>query len=178
MSTAIEGGEWSVARPGRTLPPGKAQYPLYRRLGGPQGRSGQAKNLAPPWFDPRSVQPVVSRYTDWATRPTHPVYKDTHIYIYIYKGWTCFWSTSVPNVTCLNSWLVVAKMSKYQVQFMCRHLLVLYITREYYRHRICTSFPGLLSCNVISERKGKGRRCRSCLKNRATSVLVLGIVGK
>jgi hypothetical protein len=22
-------------------------------------------------FDPRTVQPVASRYTDWATRPTH-----------------------------------------------------------------------------------------------------------
>jgi hypothetical protein len=33
---------------GRTLPPGKTRYPLYRRLGGPQGRSGRAENLAPP----------------------------------------------------------------------------------------------------------------------------------
>ena len=27
-------GGWSAARPGRTLPPEKARYPLYRRLGG------------------------------------------------------------------------------------------------------------------------------------------------
>ena len=27
-------GEWSAARPGRTLPPGNTRYPLYRRLGG------------------------------------------------------------------------------------------------------------------------------------------------
>ena len=40
-------GEWSAARPGRTLPPGKTRYPLYSRLGGPQGRSGRAENLAP-----------------------------------------------------------------------------------------------------------------------------------
>jgi len=26
-------GEWSAARPGHTLPPGKIQYPFYRRLG-------------------------------------------------------------------------------------------------------------------------------------------------
>ena len=57
-------GEWSAARPGRTLPPRKTRYPLYRRLGGPQGRSGRAKNLASPGVDPRTVQPVVSRYTD------------------------------------------------------------------------------------------------------------------
>ena len=28
------------------------------------------ENLAPPGFDPRTVHPVASRYTDWATRPT------------------------------------------------------------------------------------------------------------
>ena len=28
-----------------------------------------AENLVPTEFDPRTVQPVVSRYTDWATRP-------------------------------------------------------------------------------------------------------------
>ena len=28
-----------------------------------------AENLASPGFDPRTVQPVASRYTDYATRP-------------------------------------------------------------------------------------------------------------
>ena len=37
MIAALEGGEWSAARPGRTLPPGKTQYPFYRRLGGATG---------------------------------------------------------------------------------------------------------------------------------------------
>jgi len=46
-TSVLEGGEWSAARPGHTLLPGKAQYPLYRRLGGPQGQSGRAENLAP-----------------------------------------------------------------------------------------------------------------------------------
>ena len=50
-----------------TLPPGKTRYPLYRRLGGPQGRSGPVRKISPPpGFDPRTVQPVASRYTDWA----------------------------------------------------------------------------------------------------------------
>ena len=30
------------------LPPGKTRYPLYRRLGGPQGRSGQVQKILPP----------------------------------------------------------------------------------------------------------------------------------
>ena len=39
-------------------------------MGGPQGRSGRAENLVPTGIRSRTVQPVVSRYTDWATRPT------------------------------------------------------------------------------------------------------------
>jgi len=64
MTAALEGGEWSAARPGRTLPPGKTRYPFYRRLGGPQVRSGGAENLVPTVIRSRTVQPVVSRYTD------------------------------------------------------------------------------------------------------------------
>jgi hypothetical protein len=37
-----------VSRPGRSLPQGKTRYPLYRRLGGPQGQSGQAQEISPP----------------------------------------------------------------------------------------------------------------------------------
>ena len=47
MTAALEAGEWSAARPGRTLPPGKTRYPLYRKLIGPQGLSGRAENLVP-----------------------------------------------------------------------------------------------------------------------------------
>ena len=49
------------------LPPGKTRYPLYTRLGRPQGRSGRVRKISPPpqlGFDPRTVQPVASRYTD------------------------------------------------------------------------------------------------------------------
>ena len=70
MTTTLEESEGVASRPGRSLLPGKTRYPLYRGLGGPQGRSGRAENLAPPGFDPRTVQPVVSRYTVWATRST------------------------------------------------------------------------------------------------------------
>ena len=55
------------------LPPGKIRYPLYRRLGGPQGQSGRVRKIpTAPGFDTRTVQPVASRYTDWAipARPT------------------------------------------------------------------------------------------------------------
>ena len=52
-------------------PPGKIRYPLYRRLGEPQGRSGRVrKRSPPPAFDPRIFQPEASRYTDCAI-PAH-----------------------------------------------------------------------------------------------------------
>ena len=47
------------------LPPGKNRYPLYRRLGRPQGRSGRVRKISPPpGFDPGTVQSVASRCTD------------------------------------------------------------------------------------------------------------------
>jgi hypothetical protein len=49
------------------LPPGNTRHPLYRRLGGPQGWSGRVRKISPPpGFDPRTVQPVASRYTNYA----------------------------------------------------------------------------------------------------------------
>jgi len=54
MTAVLEG---SAAHPGRTLLPGKTRYPFYRRLGGPQGRSGRAINLVPTGIRSRTVQP-------------------------------------------------------------------------------------------------------------------------
>ena len=44
------------------LTPEKIRYPLCGRLGVPQDLSGR---VPPPGFDPRTFQPVASRYTDW-----------------------------------------------------------------------------------------------------------------
>jgi hypothetical protein len=47
------------------LHPGKTRYPLYRRLGGPQGRSGKVRKISPPpGFDRRTFQSVASRNID------------------------------------------------------------------------------------------------------------------
>ena len=67
MTAALEGGEWSAARPDRTFPLGKTRYPFYRRLGGPQGRlDGRTRS--------RTVGPVVSRY------PLHALMYCTKLY--------------------------------------------------------------------------------------------------
>ena len=64
MTAALEGGECSAARPGRTLPPGNTRYSFHRRLGGPQGRSERTENNVLTGIRSRTVQPVVSHYTD------------------------------------------------------------------------------------------------------------------
>ena len=52
---------------GRFTPGKETMFPLYRRLGGFQGRSERVRNNSPPpVFDPRAVQPVASFYTDYA----------------------------------------------------------------------------------------------------------------
>ena len=68
---ALDGGGASAPRPDR-IPPAKTRYPSYRRLGGPQCRFGRADNLVPTGIRSRTVQPVVSSYTNWATRPPVP----------------------------------------------------------------------------------------------------------
>ena len=64
------GARWGVGgqhHAPAALPPEKTRYPLYKRLGGPQGRSGRVRKISPsPGFDSRTPQPVASRYTDWA----------------------------------------------------------------------------------------------------------------
>ena len=69
MTTALEGGEEPASRPGRSLPPGKTRYPLYRRLDGPQGRSGQVRKISPPTAIRSPDSPARGSNTDYATRP-------------------------------------------------------------------------------------------------------------
>jgi hypothetical protein len=41
LTSELDGGEWSASRPAALYPRGKdPRYPLDRRLGGPQSRSG------------------------------------------------------------------------------------------------------------------------------------------
>jgi len=63
-----------------TLPTGKTRYALFRRLGGPQGRSGRVRKISPsPGFEPRTFQPVPSRYTDRAIAAFSLENKITHV---------------------------------------------------------------------------------------------------
>ena len=87
---------WVVSStPRRTLPAGKNRYPFYRRLGGPQGRSERAKNLVPIGIRSPTVQPVVSRYTDWATELTRATVHENNYWIFVELY--CEWKPQVPR---------------------------------------------------------------------------------
>ena len=85
-----------MSRTGRSLPPGKIRYPLYRRLGGAQGRSGHVQKIStPPGFDPWTIQPVASRYTDYTTWPIHASYSihvSVHLLVLVWgeEGLHCY----------------------------------------------------------------------------------------
>ena len=65
-SVLVRGG-WPTPRPGRFTAGKESRYPLHRRLGGPRGRSGCVWKISPPpGFESRTMQPVVSLYTDYA----------------------------------------------------------------------------------------------------------------
>ena len=73
------------------------QYPLYRRLGGPQGRSELVRKISPPpGFDHRPVHPVASRYTDYAI-PAHPTKTMSRI---IRVHWRKMWGVYKIFKTC------------------------------------------------------------------------------
>jgi hypothetical protein len=73
LTSVLDEGGWSTPRPGRFTPGKETRYTLYRRLGGPHGRSGRLRKIPPPpGFDPRTVQPLASRYIDRAIAALHP----------------------------------------------------------------------------------------------------------
>jgi hypothetical protein len=56
-----------MPRPGHFTPRKETWYPLHRRVGRPQGRSGRVGKISPTLgFDPQTVQPVASRYIEYA----------------------------------------------------------------------------------------------------------------
>ena len=93
MTTSLEGSDGSASRPGRSLPPGKTRYPLYRRLGGPQGRSGQVRKISSPTGIRSLDSPVCIQSLYRLRYPAHSILFDGEnisfdaslvIYIYIY----------------------------------------------------------------------------------------------
>jgi hypothetical protein len=66
---------WSTPSPGRFIPEKETRYPVQEVGWAPGPVWTGAEDLAPPGFDPRTVQPVASRYTDY-----------TFFFILLFKG--------------------------------------------------------------------------------------------
>jgi len=133
MTAALEGGEWSAA------PPGKTRYPFYRRLGGPQDWSWRAENLIPNGIRSRNVQPVVSRYTDWATQPTHT---HTYIYIYIYTHTHTYGKAKqCLCLTCSLTQFISVYIQVHYLPFVLKvlRIRVFYFTGVFYSIRRCAT---------------------------------------
>ena len=102
LSSALDVGGWSTPRPSRFTPGKDPLYPLYRRLGGSQGRSGRVwKILLLLVFDPRTVEPVAGRYAGPHTTRCITIIIIIIIRHRLYVGYLqlhtrnipCFWGT-------------------------------------------------------------------------------------
>ena len=74
VTLALDGSGWSTARPGRFTPGKETRYPLYRSLGGPQGRFGRMRKISPPTGIQSLDSPVRSESLHRRSNPgPHPL---------------------------------------------------------------------------------------------------------
>jgi hypothetical protein len=128
---------WGVSVTPRPLfTPGKYQLPIVQEAGWAPG-FGQVRKISPPTgFDARTIQPVASRYTDYATRPTevvgHDKYKFKRLGLILRKVTNKYNWTSLPiwlYCYCVRSY-IITKASNKPVSKFCydsdQHCLFLY----------------------------------------------------
>jgi hypothetical protein len=72
------------------LPPGKrpGTHCIGGWVGPRAGLGGCGKSRSPPGFDPRTIHPVASRYTDYAI-PVNPCIRCIYYYYYYYYYSRC-----------------------------------------------------------------------------------------
>jgi len=97
---------WVVSStPRLRFTPGKDPVPIIQEAGWALDRSGRAENLVPTTIRSRTVQPIVSRCTDWATRPTFQIYPIDKLLIvisslYHYVPWCALQIISRQQPSC------------------------------------------------------------------------------
>ena len=75
-------------------------YELYRILGGPEGQPGQVQKMLPPSrFDPWTVQPLASLYTNY----TIPALLILIVYLLMMMVYLCFFPFRWHDILMSNS---------------------------------------------------------------------------
>jgi hypothetical protein len=165
---------WLAPCPGRFTPGKETRYPLYRRLGGPQGRSGRLRKLSPPpGFDPRTVQSVAIRYTDYAI-PAHLYVVYTIyivytiycmcmcMYIHIHTNvCSCFFSICVwcthhcheVNPTAVNKYHIISFHCTSAVRVTKKSIFTLKATYQWVLHGLVGTFLYKVRCKWEHRRK-------------------------
>ena len=74
LTSALDGSGWLAPRPGSSTPGKDIRYLLYRRLGGPQGRSGRVRKISLPHQDsiPGPSSPQRVAIPTWCTNTSCP----------------------------------------------------------------------------------------------------------
>ena len=87
------------------LPPGKTRYPLYRRLGRPQGQSGWVQKISPPTGIRSLDRPACSKSLYQLSYPG-PICctQFFQIYLALYFYFSCTDGTKVAFPCYLTSW--------------------------------------------------------------------------
>ena len=151
LTWAPGGGGWWTSSSGRFIP-GKDSVSLYRRLGGPESRSGRVRKISPLEFKPRTVQGVESRCTNYA------MLADTHDYITQtptegFYPTTYSMSTESPfpggksgGTQTLNNLCVTSSF--------CRDLNEIYVLVEFHTVYIGSSVPRFRDIISVTRKRG------------------------
>jgi len=138
------------------LPPGKTRYPLHRRLGGPQGRSGRVLKISPPHRDsipgpPRRSESLY-RLIYPAQQPGRPV--RYAIYLLPHACQTAGPRFNQFDLIWSRKDLQIMKPLIVQSCSACRHLVLLscrYLTpHPIFRHPYALLFSQCASPNSIA----------------------------
>ena len=156
------------------LPPGKTRYPLYRRLSGPQDRSGRVCKISSPLgFDPQTGHSISSRlpinYAQENTRHSSQKSKDDNILNVTATGMYNYHSArrTLNNSHSIPSWLsrciALFRITSFprqfrihrQINFLCKH-------KPHFTHDIgCTIWTEKAHSEWKSDKWNKTKRTYS-----------------
>jgi hypothetical protein len=148
MTNGSRSGWGDSVTPRPFFTPRKDPVPILQGLSGTQSWSGQVLKISPPpGFDSLTFEPVASRYTDWATRPT---------YIHTYRGQSRFWEKKEFFSVCpfIYVFLIFLILSSFNfsltIKFLPLHFLNHVSYLEYPHPLSCLSKPSLQAFSALN----------------------------